>query len=179
MWTAAWGQLGWDLLSLSALNYPRDPSPERQASMNAYIEGFLANLPCDGCSLHAKQYVAQHPPDLSSDQALFAWVVAFHNEVNKRTGKRTYTVDEAKTALIERYFGDHKNLSRAQQIRREDARTIERLEKQLNDAGGTQANNYALGAMITGILTLLLLLAAVIATFVYMYRRHVSRFTAI
>lgn len=55
----------------------------------------LLRLPCGECSRHAKAYLADHPPYFTAAD-YFAWTVAFHNAVNARLGRPTWTVAEAR-----------------------------------------------------------------------------------
>lgn len=54
-------------------------------------------LPCGGCREHFDAYLATHPPDVSSRDALFAWGVELHNAVNARLGKPQPSLDEVRS----------------------------------------------------------------------------------
>ena len=128
MYVGAFGPITWDVLLLCALNYPSDPNEHKQKSMLQFILGLVNVLPCDGCSVHAVQYTKLHPPNVTSSNALVDYIVTFHNTVNSETGKRSYTVEEAKHALLNRYFKDGEEMSRAQNIRKEDCAKITELQ---------------------------------------------------
>ncbi len=51
------------------------------------------SIPYCRCKEHWLHYLAQHPPDWSN---WFSWTVDAHNEVNKRLGKTTVSLSEAK-----------------------------------------------------------------------------------
>jgi hypothetical protein len=94
-----WGPKLWEVMHTFSFSYPPNPSNiEKQAAFNFYTS--LAPLiPCKTCSQHCLEYVRTHPPTLNSKDNLIDWVFNFHNEVNKRLGKRMYT----KRELFERY----------------------------------------------------------------------------
>lgn len=135
MLTYVFGHVIWDHLSFTALAFSKTPSKLQQDRMKQYLNLVMAHLPCPGCAGHATKYVRQHPPDTSNGDALYAWLVEFHNQVNKRTsdGKKRHdwTVEEAKDALIARHFGDQKGLIRANAVRREDHLEIKKLRSEV------------------------------------------------
>jgi hypothetical protein len=108
-------------------------------------------LPCPACSYHAIKYEKENPVIVSSGQDLFEWLVTLHNDINKRTGKKSdWTQKEAKDAIIKRYFSDARELSRAQKIRLEDHQMLIRLKvenrilrKKLNLPEHTENNDIS------------------------------------
>ena len=132
MYVGAFGPITWDVMLLCALNYPPHPTEDKRMSMLHFILGLVSVLPCDGCGIHALKYIRQHPPDVSSSDALVRYIITFHNVVNAETGKRTYTVEEAKKALFERYFVDGEEMTRAQRMRKEDCIKIEEMQKKID-----------------------------------------------
>lgn len=52
-----------------------------------WLVEFEWRIGCNDCRLHWSRWVAEHPPDVSSRVALFAWTVAAHNAVSRRLGK--------------------------------------------------------------------------------------------
>lgn len=132
MYPPLFGPMIWDTMLLLAMSYPETPNDQYQKLMKDFLTSLCHLLPCPGCSNHAVEYLNTHPINLSSKQTVTQWVVDFHNAVNIRLGKATYTVDEAKKALIKRIDGDMKDLSRALQIRKEDSQRIIQLQSQLH-----------------------------------------------
>ena len=63
-----------------------------------FLANFAKRIPryTKGCSCkeHWRNIVRQNPPKFGDEY--FAWSVTCHNEVNKRLGKPTYTVEEAR-----------------------------------------------------------------------------------
>ena len=124
-----WGPHQWNMLHMMALVYPEKPDEERKQSMLAYLSGMCKNLPCPGCSAHCGLYLNENRPQVDSKQQLFQYLVDFHNSVNKRLGKREFSQEEALTLYQTKAF-DHNTLlelSRADQSRREDHKTIHQL----------------------------------------------------
>jgi Erv1 / Alr family len=60
-----------------------------------WLDRFAARVPCGDCRRHWLEITAASPPALESHQALFAWTVARHNDVNRRLGKPEMSLDEA------------------------------------------------------------------------------------
>jgi hypothetical protein len=65
----------------------------------AYIVSFARRIPRYTTGCKCKEFwnlwVRQNPPTYGDDY--FAWTVRAHNEVNKKLGKKEYTVEEART----------------------------------------------------------------------------------
>ena len=48
------------------------------------------------CKEHWAKWVKANPPKYGPNGEFFEWSVSAHNEINKRLGKPTYTVEEAR-----------------------------------------------------------------------------------
>ena len=59
----------------------------------------IASFPCLKCRDHAKEYVRKHPlidvVNNKKEISLFEWTVNFHNAVNLKIGKDTYSLEDA------------------------------------------------------------------------------------
>ena len=59
----------------------------------------IKNFPCIKCQDHAKYYVSKNPlmkaVKNKDPMSMFKWTVDFHNEVNMRLNKKTFTYEEA------------------------------------------------------------------------------------
>jgi hypothetical protein len=135
MYVSVWGQVTWDALLFIALGFSPNPSEDEQSGMLDLLRLTFKFLPCPNCSSHATIYYedTNNKFDVSSGDALFASIVQFKNEVNRRTGKATMTVTEAKKALIDRYTGnDIQGLSLSDTRRIEDHGRITSLQNRLN-----------------------------------------------
>lgn len=91
MYPPLWGKYYWNVLHLIAYTY--DPADHEKILM--LISNLISTLPCRYCSHHALIYVYHHPMDLSSREALIIWMNNFHNEVNRRTNKAEFTLEES------------------------------------------------------------------------------------
>ncbi len=64
------------------------------AADQAWLNAFVARLPCGSCRTHFRLVLANDPPVF--DDGWFAATVRWHNAVNERLGKPTPTVEEAR-----------------------------------------------------------------------------------
>ena len=113
-----WGHHQWAMLHIMAETYPTKPSDVRKKSMHQYLSSMCLNLPCGGCAMHAVEYLRAHPPKLDSRDDLVLYIIDFHNDVNKRTGKKVYSHDEARELIRTQFFQakDWVRLHRAEQV---------------------------------------------------------------
>lgn len=70
-----------------------DLNPEGRNHFVNNIKYNSATFPCDECRPHFIKYVSDNPPE--NDESMLYWTVKFHNAVNKRLGKKEFTMDEA------------------------------------------------------------------------------------
>ena len=94
-----WGSSFWMVLHISSMTYPASPSPIYKNRMKNFITGIPVMLPCEVCKHHADIYINKIWNKLdyivSSRDELFKFFVDFHNEVNKRNGKKVLSYQEA------------------------------------------------------------------------------------
>jgi hypothetical protein len=94
-----WGPPFWFILHTSAAYYPVNPSPYVREKMKERIMAIPYEIPCELCRNHAVSFVESKKNTLeqivSNRHDLFQFYVDFHNNVNKRHGKKEYTYDEA------------------------------------------------------------------------------------
>jgi hypothetical protein len=128
-----WGSDTWRMVHFMTYVYPDNPSKERQSNMNQWLHSLCPNLPCPSCSKHCVTYMITHPPAIESKQSLWRWGVDFHNNVNRRLGKRELDYSEAEQILKDRYLlKDHVlALQEDQFIRNEDHKYIKKLQDKL------------------------------------------------
>tara|TARA_A100001011_G_scaffold400160_1_gene512838 strand:+ start:74 stop:550 length:477 start_codon:yes stop_codon:yes gene_type:complete len=95
-----WGSAFWFTLHNGSNNYPINPTPAWKYRMKNFILGIPVMIPCETCEAHASSYIQERFNDLdiivSSRKNLFEFFVHFHNEVNKRLGKKVISIDEVK-----------------------------------------------------------------------------------
>jgi hypothetical protein len=58
-----------------------------RAAAAAWLAAFAGRIGCTECAQHWQELVAAFPPDYTSEDALYLWTVARHNDVNRRLGK--------------------------------------------------------------------------------------------
>jgi hypothetical protein len=94
-----WGPPLWFTFHNSSNKYPKNPSKLVRERMKHVIIGIPVLLPCALCKEHATAFIESHLTNLddivSTRDKLFNFFVDFHNQVNKRYGKKIYTYDEA------------------------------------------------------------------------------------
>ena len=112
-----WGKHTWDALFLLAADYPhakdcRDddrypPSAieDRKRAWKQLIKALPGVLTCGVCSHHFADYIKRDggkPLDaaLQNREALFEWLYACKNEVNKRRGRRSPSLSKVKRRYI-------------------------------------------------------------------------------
>ena len=127
-----WGTLFHDMLFFIALQYPASADKNKQQALKMFLSNFFYLLPCPGCSMHAQAYWARFEDrvDLSSQAAVLQFLVDFHNDINRRLGKKhDWTVKEAQEAFFRRHFTNVALVHRSEQVRLEDHRRIAELEQ--------------------------------------------------
>ena len=67
-----------------------------------WLARFEARIGCGDCRRHWQKLLTEHPPDVESNEDLFAWSVAMHNAINRALNKPEMTMDEAKSYWIDR-----------------------------------------------------------------------------
>lgn len=96
---SVWGPSKWFDLHVSAANYPLNASPIVAERMKNRILALPYEVPCYECKIHASSFVEANKGRLdeicSGRRKLVEFYVQFHNQVNKRYGKREWTVEEA------------------------------------------------------------------------------------
>ena len=88
----------WRFLHASSFAYPVAPDPLRRKQMIQFLRCVGLVLPCRTCRDHYNEYIEEHLGDeaVQSRASLVEWVVELHNSVNRRTGKKEWTVDEVR-----------------------------------------------------------------------------------
>ncbi len=111
MLPAVWGSLLWDSMLLCAMSFPDVPNENQKNAMTNMLVNLMKVLGCGNCAIHAIEYVTKNPPNINSRNELIAWNVGFHNVVNQRLKKPTFTVEEAVASITSRcaarYLAQH------------------------------------------------------------------------
>jgi len=89
-----WGPKMWDIMHIFSYNY--DVNPDETTKKNAFnfFNSICLLLPCDYCKNHCYQLIQNNPPEVDDKDKLVNWVLFFHNSVNRRLHKRTWTRTE-------------------------------------------------------------------------------------
>lgn len=98
-----WGPHTWYGVHYVALGYPQEPCDTDKQNYRAFFENLGNVLPCKRCTAHYNANLARMPLTdevMKNADSLFRWTVDLHNEVNKQTGKRTYSYEEANEILM-------------------------------------------------------------------------------
>jgi hypothetical protein len=106
-----WGPHTWYAIHYVALGYPSEPCENDKRIYKAFFENLGHVLPCKRCTVHYNDNLVRMPLTdevMRTTDTLFRWTVDIHNEVNKQTGKRTYTYEEAQHVLMT--LGDEKKV---------------------------------------------------------------------
>lgn len=90
-----WGPAAWHFLHCITLSYPERPTEEDKKKFFVFFNLLQETLPCPACRKHYKQNLEKLPIRLDSKEDLFRWFVDFHNEVNRKKGKKTLNYNEA------------------------------------------------------------------------------------
>lgn len=94
----SWGPALWRFLHASSFAFPEEPERVRRVQMHEFLRSVGQVLPCQTCREHYNQYIQEHLDEsaTANRENLVAWVVELHNAVNRRTGKREWSVDEVR-----------------------------------------------------------------------------------
>ena len=64
------------------------------STARAWIDWFIRSLECDECRIEAYRYVADNPPDLSSNIALVRWTYAWHDATSLKVGRPRFSFEQ-------------------------------------------------------------------------------------
>lgn len=94
-----WGPHFWFTLHNSAAHYPEDASPLVRERMKGRILAIPYEIPCAVCRPHASAFVEKNRTSLDkivgNKHELGKFYVDFHNQVNIRYNKPTWTYEQA------------------------------------------------------------------------------------
>ena len=86
-----WGPKLWDILHTFSYNYSMTPTRDEQINASNYLKSLCLLLPCDFCKDHCSEFIRSNPPRIDNRNNLINWVLLFHNNVNRRLHKQTWT----------------------------------------------------------------------------------------
>ena len=94
-----WGPAVWNTLHVFAHTAPRKLDAAERRDFEALLRAIARRLPCPRCRAHFSDFLDRRlgngiDVELGTRENLVALLNDAHNEVNRRTGKREYTLDE-------------------------------------------------------------------------------------
>jgi hypothetical protein len=164
---AIFGNVAWRWLHLIAMTHSQTPTEEEKINILRFMDYQMRVLPCPACSYHATVYFRDHPLDTTSNATVVAWVNDFHNNVNRRLGRREFTLEESKLSTLEYFIRrdvNWKQLPVHEQNRREDHEKINKLTLQLvdKDTINKRTFNATISVVIAEIFVIGILVGAII-----------------
>jgi hypothetical protein len=95
-----WGPKMWFVLHNGAAHYPFEASDIYAEKMKNFILALPIMIPCENCKNHALRFIESRKDKLfiicKKRETLFDFFVDFHNDVNKRQGKKEVSYIEAR-----------------------------------------------------------------------------------
>ena len=107
-----WGPKLWSFLHACSFAFPEKPSDDQKKAFEDLLNALKILVPCPECREHYCEYITGSPAPLGCGDDLKAWLVEFHNNVNRRVGKqefsyadavKTYSEEPEQTAVKENY----------------------------------------------------------------------------
>ena len=91
-----WGPAAWNTLHVVAHTYPKRPTEAQRQETHRFLLLFATHLPCPACRRHFTALLEARLDEraLASRERLVAFLNDAHNEVNRRLGKRVFTIEE-------------------------------------------------------------------------------------
>lgn len=105
-----WGPELWHVLHIITLSYPENPTELDKNNIKNFLTYLGPVLPCDKCKVHYNKNLLANPLTdeiLSSKTKLIKWLIDIHNEVNKQTGKKIMSYEDALKCIL--YKCENKN----------------------------------------------------------------------
>lgn len=95
-----WGPSAWETMHAVTFTYPeQNPTEEEKDAMRRFFYSIADVLPCYRCRKHFKELLMTHrlEDNLHNRDQLTRWLVARHNDVNRRLGKPIVSYDFVKS----------------------------------------------------------------------------------
>jgi hypothetical protein len=93
------GPIGWTNLHIMAAHYPPRPDINYVRQCANYVRAIPYMLPCKDCGKHFQEfldgYLEKNPNAFASRDELVKFFVEAHNNVNKWTNKKLWSIPEA------------------------------------------------------------------------------------
>jgi hypothetical protein len=94
-----WGPSAWNTLHVICHTYPKKPTKEHKKQTYEFLHLFASHLPCPSCREHFMDLLAEEIPSTDSEhfdsrENMVEFMNDMHNIVNRRLGKRVFTLSE-------------------------------------------------------------------------------------
>ena len=94
----SWGPAAWTIMHATSFAYPVHPEAHDRERMYEFLVSLAAVLPCRKCRVDWQKYLQTHlispdSPHLSGRGPISRFLVAGHNHVNAKLGKRLVAYD--------------------------------------------------------------------------------------
>lgn len=91
-----WGPGAWNTLHVFSHSAPKELTNEEMKKFGWFLNTFAEYLPCPKCRRHFQGFLDRRMTDdsLRTRSSIVKLLNDAHNEVNARTGKRIYTLEE-------------------------------------------------------------------------------------
>lgn len=96
-----WGPSAWNVLHSFAHCAQVSLDRDEQEEWKAFLHAFGRRLPCPTCRAHFKAYLDANVQDgatFAGRESIVAFMNDVHNDVNRRLGKPTWTLEQHKQA---------------------------------------------------------------------------------
>lgn len=104
-----WGSHCWKFMHYLTMAYPDNPDDNDKKNINNFFLAIANVIPCEKCRVHFALNLKNNPLNdkvLESKYNLINWLNDIHNEVNIRTGKKTFTYEEILTEYANKEICD-------------------------------------------------------------------------
>lgn len=117
-----WGKYFWNVIHITALDYPNNPSKNDEKIYAQFYKSIGQVLPCSKCRKNYERHFENIPIHyfLENRKSLFKWTVHLHNIVNKELGKPQWSVEYAESFYKSREKNDVVNKEEAFQMSKTD-----------------------------------------------------------
>lgn len=88
-WTEFFGPSMWKAMHAVAFASPERPTEEERMHYVNFFRAIGPVIPCPACRAHYMEYIEANPLQADSRESLARWVYDLHDDVNRRTKKRS------------------------------------------------------------------------------------------
>ena len=89
-----WGPKFWDLMHTFSYKYSNNPTQEEKQEASNFYNSIIKLVPCNICKISAIEYIKNNPVNTNNKNSLINWVLDFHNDINIKLNKVTWTREQ-------------------------------------------------------------------------------------